>query len=389
MQGSVRKKGATWSYRIDIGLVNGKRKQKEKSGFRTKKNAQQALTMALNELNTNGRIIEDKKITFQEVFESFIKNEASITRKPSTITRYNSLYNNHFKNPLDHRFMNTLTASELQSFLTQKVATHSTEYVRSIYNLLLVLFSYSVRMEFLKNNVMENVLPPTKQDSPIDSIRVYTLDELHLMYERLATTNLQPAFNIGSNIGVRAGENYALRWSDIDLNNNFVKIDKQLQYYNKRWCFTTLKTKNSYRTVVFSNVFKQYLKELKKKQDMTKHFYTDCYKQNSIYDIRDKNKPKTIKIDDFINIKPNGEMLNTYSHKVISRIMQAEYGITFKYHNLRHTHATLLLEKGINPKYIQARLGHSKLEFTLKLYTHITANMDKQAINIMEDMFAF
>lgn len=387
MQGSVRKKGATWSYRIDIGLIDGKRKQKEKSGFKTKKNAQQALTTALNELNTNGRIIEEKKITFQEIFINFIENEAPITRKPSTIVRYNSLYNNHLKDKISHKFINTITANEMQIFLTEKTKTHSNEYVRSIYNLLLVLFSYSIRMEFVKTNIMENVIAPIKQNDGVDNIRIYTIEEIKLMYERLATTNLQPAFNIGWNIGLRAGENYALRWSDVDFKNNTITINKQLQYYNKRWCFTTLKTKNSYRTVVFSNTFKHYLVELKDKQDKTKKFYTDCYKQNMIYDIRNKDNPKAIKINDFINIKPNGEMLNTYSHKVISRIMQDEYGILFKYHNLRHSHATLLLEKGMNPKYIQSRLGHSKLEFTLKLYTHITANMDNQAINLMDDIF--
>ncbi|WP_410506323.1 tyrosine-type recombinase/integrase [Haloimpatiens sp. FM7315] len=382
MQGSVRKRGKTWSYRIDIGKIGTRRKQKEKGGFKTKKEAQQALTNALNQFNSTGKLFEDKKITLDEIYNNFIENEAPITRKFSTIKRYNSLYENHLKETFGFKYIANITATEIQSFIALKAKTLSNEYVKSIYNFLLVLFKYAERMEYLKTNIIYNVAPPKVVHS--DDIRIYTSDELKLINERLSSTNLQPAFQIGINLGLRAGECYALRWSDIDFNKKTVTIDKQLQYYNKKWCFTSLKTKNSYRKVTFSNEFKKYLLELNQKQKLSFDFYKDIFKKNLIIDTNNNNKP--IVVTDFVNIKPNGEMLNTYSHKIISRITKNEFGIDFKFHNLRHTHATFLLEKGVNPKYIQQRLGHSKLEFTLRLYTHVTENMDIQVSHALDSI---
>ena len=76
---------------------------------------------------------------------------------------------------------------------------------------------------------------------------------------------------------------------------------------------------------------------------------------------------KTIymEITDFVNIKPNGEMLSTNSIKFLSKIIKGELKIDFKFHNLRHTYATILAESGISPRYVQEMLGHAKLEFTL------------------------
>jgi len=381
MQGSVRKRGKTWSYRIDIGKIDGKRKQKEKGGFRSKKEAQHALNIALNELNYAGKIFENKKITLQELYDNFINNEAPMTRKFSTIKRYKSLYANHL-DTFGFKYLTSITTEELQIFLSSKTKKLSNEYVRSLYNFLSLLFKYAERMEYLKDNPMHKVVPPKNKNTK--DIKVYTLEELNLLNTRLSTTNLQPAFQTGINTGVRAGECYALRWSDVDFDNNSIVINKQLQYYNKRWCFTTLKTQNSYRAIKISNSFKQYLLNLKKQQELSKQFYEASYKINVIIDAR-SNTNKAVKVDDFINVKPNGQMLTPYSNKVISRIA-SECGINFKYHNLRHTHATLLLEKGVNPRYIQQRLGHSKLEFTLRLYTHVTYNMDTKVSEILDSI---
>ncbi|WP_251861079.1 site-specific integrase [Clostridium sp. Marseille-Q2269] len=382
MQGSVRKRGNSWSYRIDIGKIGDKRKQKEKGGFKTKKEAQQALTKVLNEFNSTGKIFEEKKITFDEIYNNFMENEAPITRKFSTIKRYSSLYDNHLKDTFGFKYINSITVNELQNFIALKAKKLSNEYVKSIYNFLSLLFKYAERMEYIQNNIIHKIVPPKVVKS--DDIRIYTHEELKLINERLSTTNLQPAFQLGINLGLRAGECYALRWGDFDFNKNIVTINKQLQYYNKKWCFTSLKTKNSYRKIMFSNKFKDYLLSLIQKQKLSIDFYKDTYKKNIIIDTNHDNK--VIYVTDFVNVKPNGEMLNTYSHKIISRITKQDYGIDFKFHNLRHTHATFLLEKGVNPKYIQQRLGHSKLDFTLRLYTHITQNMNLQVINELENI---
>ena len=77
-------------------------------------------------------------------------------------------------------------------------------------------------------------------------------------------------------------------------------------------------------------------------------------------------------------------MYVTSSDKTLARICKKEAGFNFKFHYLRHTHATILAAKGVNPRYVMERLGHSKIDTTLKYYTHVTDEMHEQVATIMD-----
>ena len=96
-----------------------------------------------------------------------------------------------------------------------------------------------------------------------------------------------------------------------------------------------------------------------------------------------------MEIDDFVNVKLNGDMLTTNSIKFMSRVIKKDLKIDFKFHNLRHTYATILAESGVSPRYVQEMLGHSKLEFTLRYYTHVTEKMGILAKNALETTVTF
>lgn len=388
MKGSVRKRGQTWSYRIDLGIVSGKRKQMERGGYIMKQDAEAAMVDVISSFNLKGKIFEDKNISFHDVYEEFITSEAPTTRKQPTIKRYHSLYSNHLEEAFGGRKMASITPRDLQCFLTEKAKTHSMEYVRSFYNLLLVLFKYATRMEYLRTDPTEKVMPPKSPRTVDYNEKVYTIEELKRIRSRIKSTNLEPAFMLGSMLGVRPGECFGLRWADFDFEKYQVKIERQLQRYNHRWTLTTLKTPNSYRTVSFGENLKAFLLALKEQQQQNFAELGHYYKTNTVMDETGK-KTTVEEIVDFINVKPDGEMLNTYSTKYITRVCKDELNIPFKPHNLRHTHATLLLEQGMNPKYVQERLGHAKLEFTLRLYTHVTGNMHEKARHILDESFKF
>lgn len=86
-----------------------------------------------------------------------------------------------------------------------------------------------------------------------------------------------------------------------------------------------------------------------------------------------------MEVTDLINVKKNGGMLTPSSIKFLSRIIKDDLNIPFKFHNLRHIYATVLAESGISLRYVQEMLGHSKLEFTLKYYTHTIGHMADMA----------
>lgn len=383
LKGSVRKKGATWSYRIDLGKIDGKRKQLERSGFKTEKEANYALSEAINDYNKTGIFTENKKITFQEVYNEFIENEAPNTRKFATIVRYKSLYNNHFED-FAPKYLFQISEKSIQEFLNSRCETHSNEYVRSLYNFCLVLFNYAVAKKYLKTSPLSNVHPPQSYRAYGD-IKTYTKEELSKMQQRFQSTNLLTAFLLGINLGVRVGECFALRFSDINWDKETIRIDKQLQYQDRIWSLVYPKTTNAVRTIKLNKKLVEYLKNIQVQYDNDKAQYGVGYKVNTVMERRGKSS-KLIVVDDFINIKPNGLMLTTDSQKVLSRICAEELGIDFKFHNLRHTHATMLAEKGVNPKYVQERLGHGKLEITLRYYTHVTDTMHDQVADLVDGL---
>jgi len=112
---------------------------------------------------------------------------------------------------------------------------------------------------------------------------------------------------------------------------------------------------------------------------LRKKLHGDGYKRNFITERLKRNKENYIEVNDLINVKENGEMLTHNSIKFLSRIIRDDLHMPFRFHNLRHTYATILAESGISPRYVQEMLGHSKLEFTLKYYTHITGHMADMA----------
>ena len=92
MKGSVRKRGSTWSYRVDFGKsADGKRNQIEKGGYKTKKEADKALNDVLFQYNNTGDYVENQKVTFQDVYKEFMATEAPATRAYATLKRYCNL----------------------------------------------------------------------------------------------------------------------------------------------------------------------------------------------------------------------------------------------------------------------------------------------------------
>ena len=340
------------------------------------------MNKALDEINNTGTFIKIKNKKFGEIFEEFITKEAPLTRKDTTINTLNNIYNGNLKEPFEDMYIHQIRPTDIQRFYIECLKTLAHSYVICIHSLLQMIFEYSIKMEYIKSNIMDKVTKPKKKKTQ-PKIQVFSKEELSWMNENFNDTKFMTPFMLGIHLGARASEVYGLRWSDFDFNNNTVTINKQLQYINKKWVLSTLKTKKSYRTIAFSNTLKQYLLNEQDRQSTLKIKPFELL-------IDTGRTLKEVVVFDFVNKDNTGRKLTTNSNNIaIKRKCKAEGNFMFKFHNLRHTHATMLLEQGLNPKYIQERLGHSTLDFTLRLYTHVTKNMDLKAIEISVKVFKF
>lgn len=405
--GTVRKRGDKWSYRIDLGVIDGKRTQKEKGGFATKKEATAAMTAAENDLLKTGEYIDaNQKVAMQQLYEEFITEEAPLTRKYSTVLRYKSLYRNQIGPEFAEYYLYQISTDKIQKFLNYKAQNEknrmpkhgeeglSASYVRSVYNFLLVLFAYAKKKKkYIRNNPMEDVVPPKDYRAYGKEIRYYTQTQIEWMDKRFQSTGLYTAYQLGLYLGVRVSECFALRFSDIDWETNTINVGCQLQFQNKTWSLVYPKTPTSIRQIKMNSKLVQYLKNVQAEHERNKELYGAGWKgrNNVVMDRRPEFYGKSavkIIVDDFINIKVNGEMYVSSSDKTLYRICKKEAGFDFRFHYLRHTHATILASKGVNPRYVMERLGHTKIETTLKYYTHVTNEMHEQVAAIMDTVMS-
>lgn len=168
--------------------------------------------------------------------------------------------------------------------------------------------------------------------------------------------------------GLRIGEACALTWQDIDRSRNVIKVSKS--YDQKNDYLGNTKTKH-HREVYISQKLSVEIFKLLQIHNANKIALGDSY----------ENKYNFVFVNEFGQPIPRSSIHNTMiycSEKVLGK------GNRLSVHKLRHTHATLLLESGVNIKVIQKRLGHQSMEMTEKVYAHVTPELQDESVEIFE-----
>ena len=377
MKGGVRQRGLTWSYYFDLGMVNGKRKKKEKGGFRTKGESEKALRIAMTEYDNAGSLIDVSNITVSDYFDYWYKEYVLINCKYNTQLSYKIVIDRHIKTSLGIYKLKSLKPATLQEFLNSKYKNGYTKNsLSNFYGVLSGALKAAVYpYQFLKENPMTYVSMPKYDNAPADadSMKIITLDNFKKIITRFKEgSSFYIPLQIAFHTGMRASEVCGLTWNCINLDNSTMKVEKILIGKGKGvFEFGSPKTKSSNRTITIGNTLVNILKRHAIWQKENKLKYGEYYTTNN-----------------FVCTKENGKLVTTDSLKYLSRIVNYELGIRFNFHSLRHTHATMLLEAGANIKDIQIRLGHSKIATTMDTYSHVTAKMKNDSVNIFENIIA-
>ncbi|MBE6047775.1 MAG: site-specific integrase [Clostridium sp.] len=387
---NTRKRGTKWQYQFEAATVNGKRKQITKSGFRTKKEALDAGTKALAEYNNCGLSFVPSEISFNDYLDYWIKEYATVNLKETTVTNYEKKIRLYIKPELGIYKLKALTPSILQNFINKKFNEGFSR------NTLLVLkgilsgsLNYAVEpLAFIKFSPMAAVRLPLSRAVPDTPTRkkeksIVTEDEMNIILERFPFGHscylpLQLAYRCG----LRLGEAFALTWEDINFENKTLNINKQVQNQNKLWTITDTKYKSD-RVIDLDDTMIDILKKYKDLQEKSKNFYAEYYTQLKINSSNEINELEGEDIH-LINVRENGTYIQPRVMQHCSRIIHYKLGFkNFDYHSLRHTHATMLLSAGANIKAVQERLGHKKVGLTLDTYTHVTEEMRKETLEIL------
>lgn len=409
-------KPPNWEYRFEGAKVNGKRNQISEAGFRTKKEAEVAGTKALATYNSAGQHFVPAEISVADFFDYWLKNYSGVNNSDNTTASYDSIINNHIKPRLGVYKLKSVDTLTVQNFIN---AMHtemgfSKTYIKSILKVLKNGFKYAHKTaKFISSNPVEDVTLPIMDVNEDKDILVLTKEEVATILDRFKRSPYQYyAMLIAYYTGLRVSEAYGLTWDRIDFENKTLKVDriaKKFEYNGKGkpskgisgkskviWYLGACKTESSYRTIAIGDTLINALMDYKEIQEENKKKYGANYTRTYGIEELTKNKRKVTRILQttetrkdleelhLICVQEDGIFTGTNSMKYPSDVINKSLGIVFKFHALRHTHATMLIEQGLPIKAISERLGHANTRVTWDFYVKVTKKMEEEVVKTFE-----
>lgn len=381
MRGSLRKRSkVSWTITLTLGRKidpkTGKSKvnQKTYTVRGTKAEAEAKLAELLHQYN-RGELIEPTKMTtgewLQRWIDVYVKN--SKKKRLRTIETYESVVRRHLIPAFDKIPLQQLSAGHIQHYYnTSELASSTLEQHHAILHQALKVATINERL--LNVNPAEMVVEKPVAERNFD-MQVWDEEEvrLFLTVARDAGTEVEAFYTLAIETGMRKGELCGLMWDDVDINARRISVRRTLLKAGPEPVLGVPKTGRS-RAITISPQTASLLRKHQLRQKELKLSLGGAYKDR-----------------DFVFAKENGDpiQINNFGQRSFANLIESAGVKKIRFHDLRHTCATLLLAKGVNPKIVQERLGHSDISMTLNRYSHVTPTMQDQAARLLGDALQF
>ena len=367
----IRKRGKTYSYAIDIGHdpLTGKRKQISKGGFIKKKDAEAAARKIELLLDENRYIVLSKEI-FSEYIINWFENHYRNRIKQTSATNSQYIIEKHIlaENPFATKEIAKITTTDIDLFYNLKLKeNYSTSYIRKMHQLLNQAFNQAVKWKNIAFNPVEGADPPSVK---YEEMIIWSLDEIQKFLQQCKGERHYLTFLLAIYTGMRRGEILGLQWSDIDLDKKMIRVCRSLAHVPKRgYMLTTLKTKNSKRQIQIPEFVIQEIRNHKQRQEEWKGLVGELYEDNELVICT-----ITGKLQDPRNVV-----------RVMKRLIKSTKVPNIRFHDIRHTHASILISEGVDIVKISKRLGHANPKITLEFYGHLLPNADNDIADIFHN----
>ena len=365
MNGSIRKRGKdTYELTIDLGRdANGKRRRKFVNVKGTKSKAQRQLRDILASLD-KGLPVDTGKITVGEFLVRWLKDYAIPNTRPRTAERYESDIRLHIAPALAHIQLSRLAPSDIQTMEARLLERgKSARSVQHVHAVLREALKHAMRWGLTHRNVAEGVDPPKPHRPEIQPPSAEGVWEILGLAE---TMPYSAVLHFMAFTGCRRGEALGLRWSDVDLENGTAAIVQSLQRLKGQGLqFQAPKSAKGRRSIALDPGTVDMLRDHRGRRLLYQIELDGVYQDHGLVFSGPLGGP----------LDPS--VLTRNFEKLAMKVDLP--GV--RLHDLRHFHATLMLQEGTNPKIVQERLGHSSFAITMDTYSHVAPGLQEQAAN--------
>ena len=366
-EGNIRKrKDGRWEGRFTAGHDPSTGKQVIKSVLgKTQAEVKEKLKKAMDDTQKVD-FTKSGKYTVGIWMDEWFENVAKIKVRASSHQTYRGYIDNHIKPNIGNIPIEKLTTMDLQKFYRKLLSKGrverieskdqpkglSAKTVRNINQVISSAMDLAVAQKIIPANPTNACALPKIEHQEMQTIPA---EQLQAFLQEAKATGVYEMYYIELATGLRRGELLGLKWQDIDWKNGVIKVRRQVARVDGQIKEAPLKTKNSYRTVTISQQTIEVLKEQKKKTN-----------------------------DTYVFPSPNGGPISPDSvNNMLKRVLERAGIPKVRFHDLRHTFATIALQNGVDIKTVSGMLGHFSAGFTLDTYAHVTTSAQKEAAETM------
>ncbi|PEJ37519.1 site-specific integrase [Peribacillus butanolivorans] len=364
MKGSIKKNKNTskWDLVFDAGKdpLTGKRKQILRRGFESKQDANDEMIRLKAEILEN-EFLDLTHMTYGKYMEEWLQERKS-RLQASTFEIHSIYYRNVIKPRLSLLKLQQITPMQIQKFVTDLV--NNTSYSEHTVHLIFRIVSASLKkakiLKLIKDNPTTGItLPKIKRTE----LNVWSLEQVNFFIREAKNikrlTRCHIGFLLSIFTGMRQGEILGLRWKDIDFKAQLIFVRQTLTQNTE--IKAGAKNEASVRSIYIPSKLLDELRIQRKLIIEEKLLLGSSYHDFDLVICTKSGKP-------MIPRNFRKEFYNLTEKIGLPKI---------RFHDLRHTHATILIQQNVNVKLISERLGHADIETTLNTYSHVLPDMQK------------
>ena len=367
-EGSIRKRSdGRWEGRYTVGYdpETGKQKFKNVLG-KSQSEVKEKLKAAIEE-SKDIDLIKAEEYTVGQWMDIWFENYAKIKVRPTSHQTYRGYIDNHIKPNIGKIQLNKLTTLELQKLYKKLLSRGrvdrieakgqpkglSPKTVRNIHQVISSAMDFAKAQKLIAVNPTDGCALPKLEHREMKTLPV---EQLASFIREAKESGVFEMYYIELATGLRRGELLGLKWEDLDLEQCTLRVQRQVSRINGEVVEAPLKTKNSYRTISLGTDAVGILKEQRKKCGSSEYVFPS----------------------------PTGGPISPDSViQMLHRVLKRAGLPKVRFHDLRHTFATVALQNGVDIKTVSGMLGHYSAGFTLDTYAHVTTQAQREAAKTM------